>query len=263
MRLTWSNAGQRFYEVGVDRGVLYVDDDPGVAWSSLVSVEESPSGGEAKSYYLDGVKYLNLSEREEFEGSISAFYSPAEFDVCDGIRSVRPGLSATQQRRKAFHLTYRTRIGNDVDGETHGYKIHILFNARVQPTQHTYSSIGENVDPDALSWSISSKPIWIPGIGYSSHLIVDSTVATPYSVQTLEDILYGDESHFPRMPTVEDILDIFDDTTDPLIVTDLGDGVFSIFGSSSAVHFIEGDTWEVVGDTVVLVGADGATITSE
>lgn len=263
MRVTWNDIGQRFYEVGVDRGVLYVDDNPGVAWGSLVSVEESPSGGAGKSYYLDGVKYLNLSEREEFEGNITAFYSPPEFDVCDGIKSVRAGLFASQQRRKAFSMTYRTKIGNDIDGEAHGYKIHLLFNALVQPTQHAYTTVGENVEPATLSWSITTKPIWIPGIGYSSHLVVDTTQATPYSVKTLEDILYGDESHLPRLPTIEDILAIFDDTTEPLIVTDIGSSQFTISGSSSAVHTVDLDMWEIVGGTVVIVDVDHATVSSE
>lgn len=260
-RLAWGQPGTRFYEIGVDRGVLYVDNDPGIAWSGLVSVEENPSGGDTTAYYLDGVKYQNLYDGEEFEGTISAYYSPPEFDECDGSLSIRPGLVATQQKRKTFSLSYRTKIGNDTHGKNHGYKIHLVFNALAEPTQKKYETVSDKVDAQLLSWAFTTKPIQIPGNGYAAHLIVDSTEATPYALATIEDILYGDEDNFPRLPTIEEILALFDNAV-PLTVTDSGDGKFTIDGSGLAVMFVSDDEWQITGDTII-ENADGAEISSE
>lgn len=261
-RLVWGNVGERFYEVGVDRGVLYVGDNAGVAWSGIVSINESPSGGEAKPYYLDGVKYLNLSTTEEFAANIEAFYSPAEFDVCDGMVLANPGLYAANQRRKPFGLSYRTKVGNDLIGEQFAYKIHIIYNALAEPTQQSHESMGDNPEVPLLSWAITTKPVLVPGVGYSSHLVVDSKTATPYALSLLEDILYGDESNFPRLPTVEELVLMFEDA-EPLTVTDAGDGTFVISGSGLAVRMINDDEYEITSDTVVAIDEEVYEISSE
>lgn len=261
-KLAWGTVGRRFYEAGVDRGVLYVGNDPGVAWSGLVSMDESPSGGEAKAYYFDGIKYLNLSAKEEFEGDISAFYSPPEFDACDGLGVVRPGLFASQQPRKSFGLSYRTKIGNDVDGENHAYKIHIIYNALAAPTQRTHASIDDGAGAPLLAWSITTKPVLISGVGYSSHLIVDTTTATSYSIQTLEDILYGTDVLVPRLPTAVEMVALFTDST-PLVVTDVGVNKFTITGSGLAVWMIDADQYQITSNTVIIYETGTAQISSE
>lgn len=257
-QIAWDIVGQRFYEIGVDRGVLYVDDE-GYPWSGLVSVEENPTGGEAKSFYLDGVKYLNLSTKEEFEATISAFFSPPAFDECDGIGTIHPGLLVTQQRRKSFGLTYRTRVGNDIDGTDHGYKIHIVYNALALPTQRNYTSISDNPEAPLLNWAITTKPISVAGASYSAHFVVDSTLANALAVLNLEEMLYGTDDNDPVLPTPEQLIGLF---TAPFefVVTDLGGGVFSI-SSGLAVIDMGAGVFQITHANVVL-DAEGAEISS-
>jgi hypothetical protein len=261
-RLSWANFGEKFYELGIDRGVLYVDSDAGVAWSGLVSVAETPSGGGAKPFYLDGYKYLNIADSEEFEAKISAFYSPKEFDECDGIVEVQPGLYATQQRRKPFGLSYRTKIGNDIDYENHSYKIHLVFNALAEPTDHTYASLDEKNDAPVLAWSITTKPVYIPGVGYVAHLVINASEATPYALNQLEDMLYGTDDDPPRMPTASDVAAMFEDAA-PLQVLDAGGDEFIISGNGLAVKQLDEDTYQITGDTIVEIDANTYSISSE
>lgn len=261
-KLTWSSIGERYYELGVDHGVLFVDDNPGVAWSGIISIDENPSGGDAQPYYLDGVKYLNLAAKEEFEATLNAFYSPPEFDACEGVGLVRPGLFASQQRRKPFGLTYRTMIGNDIEGPDYGYKIHIVYNALAAPTQRSYASFSDNVEAPALSWAISTKPVPIPGMQRSAHLTVDTTTAPAYSIELLESILYGDASTPPRLPTPDEVVSMFSNASS-LVVTDNGDGTFVISGSDLSVRMISDGTYQIMGDTVVGIDVDRAEISSE
>lgn len=260
-RLTWGDTGQHFYEAGVDRGVLYVEGGSGVAWNGLVSVEESPSGGDAQPYYIDGVKYLNLSSKEEFEATLSAFYSPPEFDVCDGLVFVKPGLYAAQQRRRSFGLSYRTQLGNDLD-DSFAYKIHIVYNALAQPTQKKYETASDNYDANLLSWALTTKPILLSDVGYTAHMIVDTSTAVPYSITALEDILYGNDVHLPRLPTLDELRGLFIDAA-PLTVTDIGNNEFTITGSGFAVMVVDEEQYQITGDTVIEIDTDSAQISSE
>jgi hypothetical protein len=207
-RLTWGDVGERFYETGVDRGVLYVD-DAGVSWNGLVSVTESPSGGEAQPYYIDGVKYLNISSLEEFEGTVEAFTYPDEFSPCDGSEPGLNGLFITQQRRKPFGLSYRTKIGNDVEGINLGYKIHLIYGATTSPTQRTNTTIDSNVTPNTFSWPITTKAPLLNGRKPSAHFFIDSR-KTPIDLLTdFENIIYGNPSEAPRLPTAQELVEIF------------------------------------------------------
>ena len=208
-RLTWRNMGERFYEIGVDRGVLYVDLNPGVAWTGLVSVSESPSGGDPKPFYIDGVKYLNLASVEEFEATIVAYYSPPEFAPCDGITSIQNGLFVTQQPRKSFGLSYRSKIGNDLEGSDHAYKIHLVYNALAAPTNRSNTTIGNSNNLDAFSWSITTLAPDITGYKRTAHLVIDSRTTEPSILSTVEDILYGSESTSARLPDPDELIAIF------------------------------------------------------
>lgn len=148
-RIFWNAPGERFYEGGVDRGVLYVGSTPGVPWTGLISVAESPKGGEARPYYQDGIKRLNISGKEEFEATINAFTAPREFGPCDGTVAFQNGLFATQQPRKSFHLCYRTQVGNDIQGQSHAYKIHLVYNALAAPTERANATLSDNVEPNS------------------------------------------------------------------------------------------------------------------
>lgn len=259
-QLTWDATGQRYYEVGVDRGVLFVD-NTGVAWSGLVSIDESPSGGEARPFYLDGEKYLNLASREEFEATINAFYSPEEFDACDGVLSAAPGLFAHQQRRKTFGLSYRTRIANDLVGHEYGYKIHIVYNALVSPSQRNRSTINDNAEVPVLSWPITTKPAVVPGMMRTSHFVIDSTEAGPIALKTLEDILYGTAETAPSLPSVAELITLLT-VSEEFEVTDLGDGSFIISGSNDQVSALGNGLYEITHDAVIPVDEDSFQISS-
>lgn len=208
-RLIWGDYGSRFFESGVDRGVLYTDADGGVAWSGLVSVSENPSGGEPRAYYQEGIKYLNIAAAEEFEATINAYSAPREFDPCDGNVHIQNGLYVTQQRRVPFSFSYRTMIGNDADGAEHAYKIHLVYNALAAPTQRTHNSAGSTTDPSVLSWTITTLPPTITGYKRTAHLVIDSRYTDPIVLSTFEDILYGDEASFPSLPNPDGVIGLF------------------------------------------------------
>ena len=207
-RLNWDAIGERFYETGVDRGVLYLD-GIGYAWPGLVSVSESTSGGEARPYYVDGYKYANVASSEEFEATIAAFSSPPEFAACDGIGLVHTGLMATQQRRRAFSFSYRTLVGNDLQATDFGYKIHLVYNALAAPSGRTHNTIGESSNPATLSWELTTLAPRVTGIRPTAHFIVDSSLTDPAVLAELEDILYGTDSLTATIPTVTELMALF------------------------------------------------------
>lgn len=209
-RLEWDKVGERLYETGVDQGVLYVQDETGaypvgVAWSGLRSVSESPSGAEPSPLYADNIKYLNLLSTEEFAATIGAYYSPEEFDACDGTATLAKGVTIGQQKRKTFGLCYRTKIGNDIDGDEHGYKIKIIYGALAKPSQKEYQSV--NNDPSAieLSWEVSTTPVKVTGMKPTATLEIDSTKIDAEKLKTLEDVLYGNGENKARLPLPDEI----------------------------------------------------------
>lgn len=208
-RLSWAAVGERFYETGVDRGVLYVGIEPGVSWTGLTSVSESPTGGEASPFYIDGVKYLNLAGSEEFAATINAFSSPYEFGPCDGTMSIQNGLFVTQQPRKPFGLSYRTKLGNDIDGTDHAYKIHVVYNALAAPSERSNNTVGDSTDPLSLSWSVTTLPPSITGYKPTAHFMIDSRKTTETILATIEDILYGSDSGASRLPSPSELIAIF------------------------------------------------------
>ena len=209
-RLEWDKVGERLYETGVDQGVLYVQDETGaypegVAWSGLRSVSESPSGAEPSPLYADNIKYLNLLSTEEFAATIGAYYSPEEFDACDGTATLAKGVTIGQQKRKTFGLCYRTKIGNDIDGDEHGYKIKIIYGALAKPSQKEYQTV--NNDPSAieLSWEVSTTPVKVTGMKPTATLEIDSTKIDTEKLKALEDVLYGTAEKKARLPLPDEI----------------------------------------------------------
>ena len=208
--LVWGDVGSRFFETGVDRGVLFPKTGDGVPWNGLVSVSEAPTGGEPRPYYLDGFKYLNLATAEEFAATLDAFSSPTEFDKCDGTASIHNGLFITQQPRESFGLSYRTRIGNDVDGTDFGYKIHLVYNALASPSSRSNSTLNDSPSPITLSWGITTAPPPITGFKPSAHFVIDSR-KTPKSVLSLiEGVIYGSSSANSRLPDVAELMELFE-----------------------------------------------------
>lgn len=262
-RLNWDASGERYYENGVDRGVLYVD-DVGYVWNGLVSVAETPSGGEAQSYYLDGIKYLSLASAEEYEATINAFSAPQQFTVCDGTKSLYQGLFVTQQKRQPFGFAYRTMVGNDINEEA-GYQIHLVYNALAAPTNRTRNSLSESPELDTLSWFISAVPPILSGEAFkpSAHFIVDSRFTPGGILAELEDILYGSVSADARFPPQTEVLALFEANA-TVRVTDNGDGTFTVEGPDTVITDDgTGDgAFSITYSTAVFIDADSYTISS-
>lgn len=208
-RIQWNAVGERFFEAGVDRGVLYVDGQPGVPWNGLISVAESPKGGKVESYYIDGIKRLNHVEYEDFEATIEAYTYPEEFGVCDGSVEINNGLFVTEQHKKPFGLVYRTGVGNDVKGISHGYKLHVVYNAVASPTDRDNTTISESVEPFNFRWSIFTKPPEIVGHRATSHFVIDTRKSPANLVSFVQDILYGTADTMPRIPSAPELMFLF------------------------------------------------------
>ena len=212
-KLTWDDTGKRLYELGVDHGVLYVQDPTGtyptgVAWNGLVSVTESPSGAESNPQYADNIKYIDLISAEEFGGTIEAFTYPDEFGVCDGTAAPSEGLVLGQQTRKRFGMSYRTKIGNDVDQMDHGYKIHLIYGALAAPSEKAYASINDSPEAITFSWEFSTIPVALTTGTYKpvASLTIDSTKVDPAKLALLEDELYGDATNPANLPLPDEII---------------------------------------------------------
>lgn len=208
-RISWDTPGERFYESGVDRGVLYAPGSSGVAWDGLISVSESPTGGDARPYYYEGYKYLNLSSAEEYAASITAFSSPPEFGPCDGTVSIQNGLFVTQQPRKSFGFSYRTRVGNDIDGPEHAYKIHLVYNALSSPPQKNNDSVNDSVKLIEIEWNITTLAPQATGYKPTAHFVIDSRFTAPFTLKSIEDVLYGSDSVASRLPQPTELIDLF------------------------------------------------------
>jgi hypothetical protein len=209
--LTWDQVGERLYETGVDHGVLYIPDETGVydsgfAWNGLTTVSESPSGAEANAQYADNIKYLNLLSAEDFGGTIEALTYPDEFGQCDGTAEVKPGVQIGQQGRKSFGLSYRTRLGNDVEGVDHGYKLHLLYGLLAAPSEKAYATINDSPEAITFSWEVSSTPVPVTGYRPTALLIVDSTTVDAAALSDLEDLLYGGASTEASLPTPDEVI---------------------------------------------------------
>ena len=195
-KLVWDNTGDRLYETGVKNGVLYVQSSSGtypkgVAWNGLTAVTESPSGAEATPLYADDIKYLNLMSAEEFGATIEAYTYPEEFEACDGSASLVDGVSIGQQKRTPFGLCYRTTIGNDTDGNDHGYKLHIIYGALASPSEKAYATINDSPEAITFSWEVTTTPVSVSGFKPTASIVIDSTKADPTCLAALEEILYG------------------------------------------------------------------------
>jgi hypothetical protein len=216
-QLTWDSIGSRFYEAGIDRGVLYLPDGNGnytngYAWNGLTKITEKPTGASANPQWADNIKYLNLISTEQFEADIEAFTYPDAFAACDGTSQPEPGVSIGQQPRKLFGLAYRTKVGNDVDGSNHGYKIHVVYNAFATPSQKVYETINDSPKAMAFAWSVTTTPISVPGYQPTATIVIDSTKVSSTALATLEQFLYGTAGTNPSLPQPVDLLALFSGT---------------------------------------------------
>lgn len=221
-KIVWDKTGERLYETGVKNGVLYVQNSDGsypkgVAWNGLTAVTESPSGAEATALYADDIKYLNLMSNEEFGATIEAYMYPKEFKVCDGSAEIAKGVTIGQQARKTFGLAYRTVLGNDVDGNDHGYKLHLIYGATASPSEKGYSTINDSPEAITFSWELNTTPVSVTGFKPTASLVIDSTEVDAEKLAELETILYGKDPTSdggadgvdPRLPLPNEVAAIF------------------------------------------------------
>lgn len=213
-RLVWDAVGERLFETGVKQCVLYPIDkisgtyNKGVAWNGVTSVSESPSGAEATDLYADDAKYLSLLSAETFGCTVEAYTYPEEFEACDGTAQLTAGVTIGQQARSVFGLCYRTTVGNDVDGNDHGYKLHIIYGCKATPSEKSYSSINDSPEAITFSWTVNTTPVSVEGFKPTASLVIDSTKVDKSKLSKLEDVLYGSESADPRLPLPNEIVTI-------------------------------------------------------
>ena len=210
-KLVWDETGKRTFETGVDHGILYLLDsnnqyNTGIAWNGLTGVTESPSGAEQTALYADNIKYLNLTSAEEFGATITAYTYPDEFGQCDGSAELATGVQIGQQARKVFGLSYRTMSGNDVDGQDHGYKLHLIYGAQASPSEKSYQTINDSPEAISFSWEITTTPVEVEGYKPTACVTIDSTKVDATKLAALEKILYGDDNVEPSLPTPNEVI---------------------------------------------------------
>lgn len=259
-RINWDVDGTRFYEAGVDRGVVYVGSQPGVSWTGLKAVTKNPSGGEVKSYYVDGVKFMQSSSAEDFDITLEAYTYPDVFEVCDGTVQTKPGLFLTQQRKQSFGLCYRTKVGNDQTND-YGYKLHIIYNAMASPTTRRHKTHNETPDTIDFMWKVTSTPSSMTGYRRTGHVVIDSRYTNPGVLSLIEDVLYGTVSNAPRLPGLVELTALFDSVV-TLTVVDNGDGTFTATLPDTAFKMLDDTTFEITWPTAVFIDDVSYTLSS-
>lgn len=211
-KLTWDETGKRLFETGVDQVVLYPFDSAlgtyptGVAWNGVTGITESPSGAEANPFYADNIKYMNLISPEEFGATLEAYTYPDEFAECDGSAEAETGVILGQQARKQFALCYRTRLGNDTDGDSYGYKLHIIYGCMAAPSEKAYATVSDSPEGITFSWEITTTPVPVTGYKPVSSIVINSKTAT--NLAALETILYGSGTAAARLPLPAEVLTV-------------------------------------------------------
>lgn len=266
-KLAWDQVGERRYETGTDQGVLYIPNNGvyniGYAWNGLTAVTEAPSGAEPNAQYADNIKYLNLMSAEEFGGTIEAFTYPDEFGQCDGTAMPTAGVLIGQQSRKTFGLSYRTKVGNDVDGTDYGYKLHLVYGALAAPSEKAYSTINDSPEALTFSWEFSTTPVSVTGMKPTAILTIDSTKVSAAGLTALENALYGTPGTDPRLPLPDEVVAMFSGSTisatpaQPTFVS--ATGVITI-PSTTGVVYKRGDTNATVVGTVTVPGGSGSSL---
>lgn len=251
-RFIWGDV--RPFEAGVDRGVLFPQNSPGVVWNGLTQVKEAPSDGDAIAVYVDGFPFRNSRQSEGFAGTIEAFTYPDEFLEYDGFQD----QVITQQRRKTFGFSYRVMSSGGPE-----YKIHIVYNAVAKPSNRDWQSLSNSVQPLALSWDFESTPVRVPGSAASSHLIIDSSVAHPSALTALEDALYGTDATDSTLPSLLDVIEIFESNA-ILRIIDNGDGTWTAIADDSTgiITMLSTDIFEIDYVTAVFIDTKTYTISS-
>lgn len=211
LALVWDQVGEKVYETGVKKGVLYPQSDTGtyptgVAWNGLTKVTESPSGAEAKAVYADDIVYLNLMSAETYSATIEALMYPKEFEACNGEAEVTTGVTIGQQSRKAFGFSYVTTVGSDTKQDSYGYKINIVYGCLAAPTEKAHETVNDSPATETMSWKVSATPVAVSGRKPTATMVIDSTKVDAAKLKALEDVLYGTEAVAAKLPTPDEII---------------------------------------------------------
>lgn len=234
--IEWDRTGEKLYESGVSRGVFYVPGVPGVPWNGLISVNQSDEGGAFETFYFEGVAYYHKLQSSDFKATITAFTYPEAFEEYQGVSEISPGWYADDQAPPGyFGMSYRTNVGNDVDGAEHGYKIHLLYQLSAKPADASYGTLGDSMRPSTMSWDIKGVPQQIPNIRPSAHFILDSRIIPKYQMEFIENILYGDDAGVARLPSIPDLMTAVQER-DKIIITDLNNGMWTADGPRDLVQ---------------------------
>jgi len=265
--LIWDASGERFYETGVDHGVLYIPDangeySNGVAWNGLTSVSESPTGAEPTALYADNIKYLNLYSAEEFGATVEAYTYPDEFAQFDGLYTPEAGISIGQQSRKSFGLSYRTKIGNDLEGDNYGYKLHLIYGCTASPSEKAYNTINDSPEAITFSYEVSTVPVPVTGAKPTSLVTIDSTKVDESALESLENILYGTPGTDPMLPLPDTVVALFAGTitvvtpTEPTFndtdtITIPNDTGVSYHDNTNGGVLVEAGEYGILEDTII------------
>lgn len=254
-KLSWNEHGSHFYEAGVDRGVLYPKVGPGVPWNGLTSINEIATEASQQITYIDGQKVQTQLQLGVFEAELLAFTYPKEFEDYESL-----DLLVTGQARRAFNLSYRTNVGNDIT-QVSSTKIHLVYNATAQPGSNDYSSVSDSLNLEEFSWTISTLPVKVPGANAASHFVIDSSRIYPEAWVILEDMLYGTLDSEPRFPSIDELLQIFENTA-ILKIVDYGDGTWSATGPDNVVALLDTTSFQITWPSAVYIDEDSYTIKS-
>jgi hypothetical protein len=260
--LYWDQLGQRFFETGVDKGVLYLPNvngvyTNGVAWNGLTSITESPSGAEPTPMYADNLKYLNMYSVEEFSATVEAYTFPSEFAQFDGMATPTTGVTVGQQTRGKFGLSYRTRLGNDINGDELGYKLHLIYGCQASPSERAYNTVNDSPEAITFSWSIATTPVSVGSLKPTSILTIDSTKVNSTALGTLENFLYGTSGTDPSLPLPDAVIALFSGTTTSVTPTQ------PAYNSTTKVITIPTITGVTYYNGLVAVPAGAYTITTD
>lgn len=259
--LVWDKAGERTYQGGVDRGVLYLHDGTVVVWNGLTSVEES-TPSEIKSFYLDGVKYLDNLILGTFSARLQAFTYPDEFDLVNGHGQLIEGFEVSDQPSESFDLSYRTKVGNDLEGLEHGYKIHILYNVIAQADNASFNTESDSLEPVPFSWILNGTPEKVLNFKPTAHMIIDSRKVSSQVLEILEEQLYGTSEHNPSLPTPSDIIEYFSNIH-RLVIIDQGDGSWTaVDPSDEYITMVDSETFVIDNADATYLDMDTYTIST-
>lgn len=260
--ITWDDRGSRLYEVGLDRGVLYLVSGAAVAWNGLVSVSESLVGASQTPLYFNGQKYSDFLIPGDFAATMNAVTYPDELLELEGYGNSGTGLFVASQRAKRFGLSYRTLIGDDIEGLDFAYKIHILYNVVATVQNPRYQTLSDSNTPSEFSWSLSASPKPILGFRPSAHVVVDSRHVDPEVLADLERLLYGTAYSLPRQLTPTQLLSYLERTPTGISIIDHGDGTWSAAGPSTDITMTDATTFQIDNANSTVVDADTYTISS-